>query len=299
MYNNQLESALNTGNLRIVKRYRTSLQPDDAIQAAFNGHTHILKYMDTLMEIPPDAIVMAAKGGYIDTVKYLLDVVPEVPPDAIASAAESGHYDIVELLKDVAMDSGAVATAASTGDFDMVRHLVSMGAPVDRDALEGAIMSEDLDMVQYVVEELGIRPNKDNLKEAAASGVVDIVDYLIGYGVWPDPETILAVVMEGIQDERSVDVVDLLYRSGAEVTPDALIASIDSNNDAMTRYLMRKCKHRGPEVVEAAVTSMDAELVRELLNLGYLADDSATEIAIENEDDDTLEVLAQFGLHTP
>ena len=73
--------------------------------------------------------------------------------------------------------------SANLGDLELVKHLVSMGAIINRNVLKAACVSNNLDLVKFIVEDYQIRPDKFTLLNSYRYKFKkEIVEYIVKKG---------------------------------------------------------------------------------------------------------------------
>lgn len=187
--------------------------------AAKSGRMNVVTYLldeGADVHISDDlAIIWASEEGHFDVVKYLMSKEADIHEHknaALMGAAMGGHTDIVNLLLkadsgqklpyftygvfDEAGYDGAIRLAAKYGHLETLKALMDdyqescnmTYAPlIDTHAdkwsspLVGAIESNNLQMVQYLVEkQVGVgKKEGDAIRHAALYGRVDITNYLL------------------------------------------------------------------------------------------------------------------------
>lgn len=123
------------------------------VQAASSGRKDLLQaaYGSGLVKKSKEVFTGAARGGCLQTLKYLkFSNCPWDEQTAVA-AAESGDVDILEWVIEngCPCNGEAVATAASIGHLGMVRFLHYNGHPVTIDAVNEAVSSGAIYIVDW------------------------------------------------------------------------------------------------------------------------------------------------------
>lgn len=142
---------------------------DGIISATEHGHTDIVKLMfhpdpnDSAKDMDPhyfeskfkQALLLAAKGGYIDIVKYMLNNSVPLSEDALEAAAQNGHLDIaIFLIESKKLDyyNNVMRTAASTGYIDVVKSMIEIGADDYDNTMISATVGGHIDIVRLMLE---------------------------------------------------------------------------------------------------------------------------------------------------
>ena len=178
----------------------------------------------------------AACGGYIDTVKYLVEQGADIHAQdgnmALMYIVRQGEMDVVKLLVEHGADIHArdntiyfktlLMNAAKNGHTGIVKYLVDLGADLNAldssgsTALVWAIIGEHTDMVKYLVDlgadinARGIR-GRTALMWAVMGEDTDIVKYLVEQGASINiqnkyGETALTIA----EEEGNQDIIDIL-----------------------------------------------------------------------------------------
>ncbi|RCI10929.1 hypothetical protein L249_5166 [Ophiocordyceps polyrhachis-furcata BCC 54312] len=165
------------------------------------------------------ALIGAARGGFVDTVRLLLARGDDVNAacktvTALTMAAYEGHREVVQVLLDHGASLregiryyGSPAHAAVLGDHaDIIELLLAEGVDIETTAHCGKGM-EECTLLQL----------------AASSSNADIVDWLLDHGADPnagaedlDKHGVTAL-SRACKNDRSVDLVTLLIKAGAKV----------------------------------------------------------------------------------
>ena len=149
-----------------------------------------------------DMLFIAARNGYLDIVKYLIEhgITTCSKNDALQDSSANGHLDIVKYLveqgSDIhALDDYPLRWASHNGHFDIVLYLIEQGADIHTRndcALRWASEYGYFDIVKCLVEHgADIHAVNDYpLRIASEEGYLDIVKYLIEHGAnihaWDD-----------------------------------------------------------------------------------------------------------------
>lgn len=112
--------------------------------AAREGHLAVVRLLLEHRAWPGKALSMAAEGGHLDVVEYLLSRNLDVNDSERSAttplwyAAQAGHVEIVKVLLEKGADPAMpchrgepITAAAEAGHLDVIRHLLAHGANVD------------------------------------------------------------------------------------------------------------------------------------------------------------------------
>ncbi len=230
-------AAAKSGNLNLIK-YLISLDitrdsKERAIDAAIEyGHRNIVEYLvDKDVILPSLGLLIAARGGNMEMVKYLLEELNfDIYGDynLVEGAAESGNLDLVKYLVELGAnphiddDDAAVISAANYGHLEIVKYLISIGLNSEEDialALRSAVINGHLNVVEYLLEPgISSDDEKELLKIAANNGRVNVFKYLLERGV--DAKSI---DYDGVKPNIKI-FLKSLYKSGKITKSGKLIA---------------------------------------------------------------------------
>jgi hypothetical protein len=102
---------------------------------------------------------------------------------------EAGNSDIVKHLIDMGLklDKNFLNRAIGTGNINIVKAVIGMDTKTkpDKDSLNRAIGTGNIDIVKAVID-MGAEPDMDYLKYAIRTGKMDILTTVIGMGAIPD-----------------------------------------------------------------------------------------------------------------
>jgi ankyrin repeat protein len=113
------------------------------INAAKLGYFDIVKYLvdkgANIHAYDENSLILASDGGHLDVVKYLVDNGADVNAgygDALIYASRNGHLDVVKYLAEMGADihaehDSALSFASGEGHLDVVKFLVERGADVN------------------------------------------------------------------------------------------------------------------------------------------------------------------------
>ncbi len=191
-----------SGNLDLLKYLISIDNSIDTKEAALNsaiiaGHQKMVKYLvDNGVNIPSDALYLAAEGGNIEMLEYLMTKYDlEIDPEQglVEAASESGNLELVKYLVNLGVDPHtasnlAITSAAKYGNLDILKYLVSLGLNPSAHggaALINASKEGHLDVVKYLYEQ-GVKDNKNSaLQNAARNGRLNVVRYMLYNGANP------------------------------------------------------------------------------------------------------------------
>jgi hypothetical protein len=227
----------------------------------------------------------AALRGYLDVVEVLVDFGSRrdaawgpLLSEAAAVAMGFGHDDIARFLFEngAGLDGGVLHEAARASSPGMVRYLLSKGADVREERIQGTPIeyawmrySEgdrggDREMVLFELLRAGAASG-----DLPAEGVaVDGLALLTTPEMLRDPpRRVVLAARLGFYDVTEQIVGDPLSVTG-EVMRDATIAAIEAGHNDIARLLLRAGSPVNGGVLHAAAGSSSPGLVRDLLSRG-------------------------------
>ncbi|KAF9962445.1 hypothetical protein BGZ72_004813 [Mortierella alpina] len=162
------ESYLSMG---MVGNHSRSSSPADPISSS--SKTDSTDKQEIVQEIPlPKDFSMPRRlfksSSYLPLIQQLLS--------RGGSPSYPSHYPLVR--------------ASQRGDVDMVRLLLSFGAPPDMRALQQACVEEQDDVLDIFLE-MGVKPDTQCLSLCVEKGKTRMIDRLLSLGVVPDLKTVL------------------------------------------------------------------------------------------------------------
>ena len=147
------------------------------------GHTAVVSYLRPKAEI---LLSYGAREGRLALVKSLVasGISVDTKPTPLPLAAVGGHLEVVKYLVGQGADdlSAALGSAAYWGHLEVVKYLVGQGAS-DTSllyALYRAVVGDHLEVVKYLVGQGASASSV--LHYAAKGGHLEIVKYLVGQG---------------------------------------------------------------------------------------------------------------------
>jgi len=174
-YDASLKIAAASGNKEMVDiLVDKSNTPDAAIDAAENGHFNIAKYIVDKKGIPSYASLIAMALNYAEKekIKDYSDVF-----NFIKHLVEEKKYPI---------NRGNVTSAILTGEVDLVKylldHLDNSVKINESEATKYAIISKNIDMIKYLVEDKKFKLSDEAIGWAVNGGDINIIRYLINNG---------------------------------------------------------------------------------------------------------------------
>ena len=192
-----IAKGVNVNQCRVNSRYNSVLAA-----AAWNNSLDTVKYLveeaKADVNLPPEsgncgcALAAAAMGGNLDILRYFAEVKPAVDllvhvriyGNVLATAAFASRLDVVRYLVEEAnidvnlqlgeYSFGSVLVAATWGSLAVVKYLMEAKAGLNvphgaNDALVAAILSGNVDIVRYFVEEI-----KADVGSLVEQGLIDL-----------------------------------------------------------------------------------------------------------------------------
>ncbi|CZR69841.1 uncharacterized protein PAC_19741 [Phialocephala subalpina] len=190
------------------------------------------------------ALAIAAAGGHLKMVEYLLSMGSKLNPPAdpeavrrrsywdrspLRAASEGSNLEVVEVLLREGADvngDGALYAAASRGHLLIATRLLGAGADVNfavdphngyrSSALQAAVQGGHIDMIEVLLD-ANAESSAGALHAACKQGFITIVKRLIDAGADVNSEGAEKTALQAACEVGRVDIVDLLLQSGASV----------------------------------------------------------------------------------
>lgn len=185
---------------------------------------------------PQAPISVAARGGHLDTVAFLLEqganinTVVTGRDTAITSAAMNGHLNLVKFL----LDKGADITAGRFGG----------GTPIWEAALAGHLEVVQLLLARGANIEADCRGCSTPLSAAAEGGHYDVVEYLLDMGASVDADTYYQGNPIGVAARKGyLAIVKLLVKRSTLIdtgSPPPLSFAVWSGQHEVVEYLCQQ-----------------------------------------------------------
>lgn len=196
--------------------------------------------------------------------------------DIVTSIIQAGACSTSSVSPAVKMSlMCALEATVGRGSLELVRLLLSSGAPLTTKTLSLAVESGKHEMVQFILS-FGVKPMEMDLNAAVKFGHNELVQFILGHGVCPTNGTLSLAVKSG-----SKELVQSLLDAGADadslslsgITP--LAEAIRSKNGQIVELLGLKGawsriteKARFESALKAASEVGEIEIVRRLLRSG-------------------------------
>ena len=192
-----MNEACTKGDLETVKKLGLPEDSKAITYAALNGHMDIIAYLVSInspinineiystfktrhLDIVNFIWNVSCKNGYLETVKKL-----GLPKNsqALDYAADYGHLNLVKYLVSIGapIDEWVFASAANKGHLDILKYLVSINAPMNLYAIVFASINGRLDTVKYLVS-IGAPIDNVAIDDSFWRGQQEIVKYLLWNG---------------------------------------------------------------------------------------------------------------------
>jgi ankyrin repeat protein len=233
-----LRPAITVGNATVVRALLES-KPHSSVlnnclqDAAALGNLPIVRMLlaagaNPAADRSDSALVRAATEGHLEVVRELVqgDIDSSTLAQAQDSAVTGGHWEMIELFlakggKDAV--SRALVTAAGTGNTQLARKLLGLGADIDYDQgapLRMAVAGGSLETISMVLEAGASKFENIGLTKAIEDRRLDIVKLLLRSGVDPnvmdDPYSHTPPLWSAVHNNYPAIAVELI-RAGAEV----------------------------------------------------------------------------------
>lgn len=188
----------------------------------------------------------AGKGGNLDIILWLRNI-RGVDRNKIISfgmegAAQFGRIELIEELSryDNIDYRGLLLSAAYGGQLGLIQSFERQGYILDRNSmLFEAVLGGSTAVIDYSVSK-GANDFDEAMKNAAFVGNIEIMDYLVKYGVSQQGYNLALLYIA--DSNTNTDIVQWLIDNGANNIQEAINAARMSGNDEMAEYLQGKLK---------------------------------------------------------
>jgi hypothetical protein len=154
--------------------------------AARTGNIEMLQWLqgEGKRKFSAATALAAAEAGHSAVVRFLVDAKCPWSPAATAVAR---HGDL-ELLKWMVEQhwrrckwspDTISGSAARSGSLDVLQYVINQHASIGQHTLNGAVLSDTPELVQFLLQQYGLQLNAGLLHAAAESGLLNMVQYLV------------------------------------------------------------------------------------------------------------------------
>ena len=230
--------------------------------------------------------------GDLDTIEEYYRMADE---QELTRSSRSADYQLATKLHDDTWKNNAVNEAALSGNMKLIEFLIGKGAKLSTETLNKsicskrlntirqlheqhglqfnetsnyfAVLTDQLEIVMYVIERNTIQPSSDLLEIAINHTRLDVVKYLIGRGV-----SIRNIDLSVLVHTQDIDLIkqsiSLGYRQ--EDLPEAIAGAAADNQFALVDYLHSLLDSRVESLaVDRAARKGHLSMVQHLYSLGY------------------------------
>ena len=124
--------------------------------------------------------------------------------------------------------------AAIEGDCTVLKWLHDRGETFGKDDIEGAIASDDLETVEFLVKECGTQLTSEAMDYAAENGQLETMEWLAERGVNCSSETLNLAAGAG-----DIEVMEWLKARGCRATKKALLNAVENGDPKMVSWLSK------------------------------------------------------------
>lgn len=178
--------AAGSGNIYLVRCLIEQYKIEPEMIALQNAANHyVLHYFLDTLQIPvyDGVFEIICERGILDSVKFFLEEKNIIPDfDICAISARSGNVNLLRYLITHGFQTriSSLEEASRNGHLDLFKYL-SIEQKIEISAKIGilAFRSGNINMIRYIVQDLGYLPNIECLKSVAESGSTDGFLYLM------------------------------------------------------------------------------------------------------------------------
>ncbi len=248
-----------------------------------NGDLEGLKYKISKIRPPLNLchmFLIAARKGQVAIAKYLHESCNVSTEDmeevgALNTAASFGHLPMVQyLMQEVGLPYNAQTIEdACMGNFtnvDVVRYLLASGAACSPNCIHMASFDGQLDMVKFLIREVGMVPTLMELDDACMDGYLALIKfYMLEMGM-DSPH-----VMELACSYGHLHVVKFLYDLGKTCSHETMLLTVENEHWDVVHFL-HDAANDGCGWPAAQALCMSCPLIDE--EAANAADDEAEEL---------------------
>jgi hypothetical protein len=211
--------------------------------AAKTGNIEMLQWLqgEGKRKFSRATALAAAESGQSDIVRFLVDA--KCPWSPAATAAVARHGDL-ELLKWMVEQhwrrckwspETISGSAARSGRLDVLRYVIDQDASIGQHTLNGAVLSDTPELVQFLLQQYGLQLNAGLLHAAAESGLLTMVQYLVQQQCPGGPMCLRAAAVGG-----HLEVLQCLRAAGHDWLSSTSVcdAALRRGNAAVALYVL-------------------------------------------------------------
>jgi hypothetical protein len=155
--------------------------------AARAGNSEMLQWLqgEGKRKFSAATALAAAEAGHSAAVRFLIEAKCPWSPAATAAVAKSGDLELLKWMVEQHWrrckwsPESVAGSAARSGRMDVLRYVIDQHAGVNQHTLDGAVMSDKPELVQYLLQQYGLQLNAGLLHAAAEIGLLNMVQYLV------------------------------------------------------------------------------------------------------------------------
>ena len=231
--------------------------------------------------LPMAATALKGNAEYID------------PSKSIGIAISNDNIDMVRLLVDnEANPTEGVAEAIALENIPITEYLISQGAKTTSpEYLQLAVKKGNIHLSKILIEKGGSKAN-DAIVEAALSGNVEITQYLLDNGAYPDR------ALSRVIETKNEDVILLLLNKvDGRIDPNLLLTASRKGTTRVVEKLLEYGIDPTPAIGNALIYKQTASL-KLLLEKGGIPTHSQFKTALEFNFYDGISLLLKEGSNT-
>ncbi len=224
--------------------------------AAFSGHLGLLRYLMEERDIMPNKYLLSSAASCqpaknadaesaLEVLRYLVEE-QGMEPDSEALEAATHNLPCLRYLVetcDIKPSIGVLRAASFYAKIRVLRYLTKQGLKPDAEAMQRAAWGGNIDALKYYTEEFGMELTPEHLTEAAQSGELRTVQFLVeDKGIKPEenlPYKLACGCIYTDEEEKNAQVEVARYLIG-------FFPSMKRPNNEALRY----CEEKHPELAE-------------------------------------------------
>ena len=233
----------------------------------------------------------AARGGYLDTLKYLKSEGATLEACDCHAAAYGGHIDVLKYLKSegVAFDQETCNRAAERGHLAVLKYLKSEGVECNSSACNEAAEGGHIDVLKYLKSE-GVAFGQETCSDAARGGHIKVLKYLKSEGVSLDEDLYYDAAHGG-----HINILEYLKSEGVPLKPWICAGAAIGGHIGVLKYLRSEGVQFNSRTCTAAAEEGHPDVLKYLASEGVPFDEETSCKAAKNGHVDVLKYLKSEG----
>jgi len=194
--------------------------------------------------------------------------ISEYPKANIRKAFELNNNKLIKYLVEKGAEIGDLAkTAAINKNIDLMKYLIDKGADIEGTTVDDLAYWGDLSLMKYLIDEKKVKFTDRILTQAAGSGNLELVKYLIKKVAKIESDTVRYAA-----DSGNFELVKYLVDEGGEIDEHAVSRAAKSGNQELVEYLVDRHGQIDDKALDNASKSGNLELVKYLVQKGAKID---------------------------